>query len=139
MVDLTINQVGASGSEDLGSDSGVGRTYTAMQDGVDVIYQAVLADDTWAGRADFLRKVNSPSDLGSWSYEVIDTKLARDTKAGTLLQLCVYSYLLGKRQGVRPESMYVVTPGTNFEPVEYRINDYAAYFRLLGLFIATEK
>ncbi len=102
-----------------------------MRDGADIIYQAALADDTWAGRADFLRKVDSPSDLGSWSYEVIDTKLARDTKAGTILQLCVYSYLLEKLQGVRPESMYVVTPGTDFEPVEYRIDDYAAYFRLL--------
>ncbi len=46
-----------------------------MRDGADIMYQAALADDTWAGRADFLRKVDSPSDLGSWSYEVIDTKL----------------------------------------------------------------
>ena len=38
-----------------------------MWDGVDIIYQAVLADDTWSGRADFLRKVDLPGDLGKWS------------------------------------------------------------------------
>ncbi len=38
-----------------------------MRDGVDIIYQAVLADDTWSGRADFLRKVDLPGDLGKWS------------------------------------------------------------------------
>lgn len=128
---LTISQVGASGPEDWSSGSHIERTRAAMRDGVDIIYQAALAHGTWAGRADFLRKVDLPSDLGNWSYQVIDAKLARDTKAGTILQLCVYSYLLEKLQGIRPEFMYVVTPGTDFEPVEYRVDDYAAYFRLL--------
>ena len=53
-----------------------------MLAGVDVIYQAALSDDRWAGRADFLRKVPTPSHLGDWSYEVYDTKLARDTPGG---------------------------------------------------------
>ncbi|MGI9302471.1 MAG: TM0106 family RecB-like putative nuclease [Gammaproteobacteria bacterium] len=112
-------------------ESGLARTMAAMREGADVVYQATLADDTWSGRADFLRKVDLASDLGSWSYAVIDTKLARDTKAGTILQLCVYSYLLGRLQGVRPEYMYVVTPGTGFAPAAYRVADYGAYFRLL--------
>ena len=112
-------------------EHGVDKTIAAMQSGVDIIYQATLADDAWYGRADFLRKVAMPSNLGSWSYEVIDTKLAHDTKAGTILQLCVYSYLLEKLQGVRPESMYVVTPGNGYEPIEYRLSDYDAYVRLL--------
>jgi uncharacterized protein len=63
--------------------------------------------------------------------EVIDTKLARDSKAGTILQLCVYFYLLGQIAGVRPEFMYVVTPGNDFAPLPYRIDGYATYFRLL--------
>jgi uncharacterized protein len=129
--DLSIAQAGDLEANGQSGRSGVEKTIAAMRDGADIIYQAALADDAWAGRADFLRKVDTPSDLGEWSYEVIDTKLARDTKAGTILQLCVYSYLVGKLQGVRPESMYVVTPGTNFEPAAYRIDDYAAYFRLL--------
>ena len=113
------------------SPSGVAGTLAAMRDGTDIIYQAVLADDAWRGQADFLRKIDTPSDLGDWSYAVIDTKLARETRAGTILQLCVYSYLLGKMQGVRPENMYVVTPGNDFEPLPYRVDEYAAYFRLL--------
>jgi uncharacterized protein len=106
-------------------------TLAAMREGVDIIYQATLADETWSGVADFLRKIPKPSELGGWSYEALDTKLARDTRAGTILQLCVYSYVLGKLQKLRPEHMYVVSPGREFEPLEYRTDDYSAYFRLL--------
>ena len=106
-------------------------TADEMRAGVDVIYQATLGDDRWSGRPDFLRKVSTPSRLGDWSYEVYDTKLARDTRAATILQLCVYSYLLEKIQGVLPVHMHVVTPGRNFEPQIYRVEDYGAYFRLL--------
>ena len=126
---LTIDEAVAPDSEER--ESGTERTCAAMREGVAIIYQAALADDTWSGRADFLRRIDSPSDLGSWSYEVIETKLARDTRAGTILQLSVYSDLLEKVQGVRPKYMYVVTPGTGFEPTRYRVDDYAAYSRLL--------
>ena len=81
--------------------------------------------------ADFLRKVDTPSELGDWSYEAIDTKLAQDTKAGTILQLCVYSHLLAKLQGKMPESMHVVTPKDDMTLETYRIDDFGAYFRLL--------
>jgi predicted RecB family nuclease len=110
---------------------GVEATLVAMRAGIDVIYQATLDDEVWSGRPDFLRKVDTPSDLGPWSYEACDAKLARDTRAGTILQLCVYSYLLGKLQVVRPVHMHVVKPGTDFVPVSYRTDDYGAYFRLL--------
>lgn len=106
-------------------------TLSAMRNGYDVIYQPVLSDSTWYGRADFLKKVPEPSSLGNWSYEVIDTKLASETKAGTILQLCVYTYLIEKMQDFRPEFMHVVTPGSRFEPQNYRTSDFSAYFRLL--------
>jgi len=118
-------------TDDETSIDGAARTLEAMATGADVIYQAALADDTWAGRADFLHKVTAPSNLGAWSYEVIDTKLAQETKAGTILQLCIYSYLLGKLQGKVPVSMHVVTPKGELSTQSYRIDDYAAYFRLL--------
>jgi hypothetical protein len=56
------------------------RTLAAMRAGADVIVQGVFQDVRWYGRADILLRVETPSDLGDWSYEVIDTKLARDTK-----------------------------------------------------------
>ena len=57
----------------------------------------------WSGRADILRRVDVPSDLGDWSYEVIDTKLARETRGGTILQLALYSDLVCSVQGVLPD------------------------------------
>src|SRR6266542_5527017 len=56
-------------------------TLSAMAAGVDIIYQARLQHDTWNGWADFLVKVNKPGNFGEWSYEVMDTKLSRETKA----------------------------------------------------------
>src|SRR5688572_26136552 len=52
-------------------------TREAMRQGVAVLYQAVLTGDGWRGHADILRRVERPSRLGAWSYEVHDTKLAR--------------------------------------------------------------
>lgn len=77
-------------------------TFKAMQSGADVIYQAVLLDGRRLGFADFLRRVEHPSNLGNWSYEVWDTKLARHAKASAVLQLCMYSDLLREYQGQAP-------------------------------------
>ena len=74
-----------------------------MCDGADVIYQAALRTGHWYGRADFLQRVDRPSRLGTCSYEVLDDKLARDTRAGTILQLCLYSQMVGEIQGYLPE------------------------------------
>ena len=107
----------------------VNETIAHMEDGVDVIVQAVLADDTWNGRADILLKVDKPSRLGAWSYEVQDTKLALDTKAGTILQLCVYADIVEMIQHRSPELLWVVKPGTPFEKESFRYDDFKAYFR----------
>ena len=111
------------------SDEAVSQTLAAMNRGAQVIVQGALSHDHWIGRADILRRIETPSDIGNWSYEVVDTKLARETKAGTVLQLCLYSDLLTRAQGVEPEYMYVVTPWSEFELQQYRFMDYAAYFR----------
>jgi hypothetical protein len=57
-------------------------------------------------------RVEKSSGLGSWSYEPIDTKLAQETKGGTLLQLSLYADLLGRHQDLTPEWVHVVTPET---------------------------
>jgi uncharacterized protein len=107
----------------------VAETVSAMKAGVPIIVQGALSHDGWSGRTDVLRRVDVPSALGAWSYEVIDTKLARETKAGTVLQLCLYSDLLRETQGTPPEFMFVVPPWTAFEAEQHRFADYAAYFR----------
>jgi predicted RecB family nuclease len=107
----------------------VAETLAAMRRGAPVIVQGALAHEGWNGRADILRRVEAPSALGRWSYEPIDTKLARETKAGTILQLCLYADLLTTAQELMPEYMYVVAPWSEFIPQQYRFADYAAYFR----------
>jgi predicted RecB family nuclease len=111
------------------TSAAVAETRAAMQRGVPVIVQAALTHRGWNGRADILRRVEAPSGLGGWSYEPIDTKLARETKAGTILQLCLYADLLMGMQILPPEYMYVVVPWSEFQPQQYRFADYAAYFR----------
>jgi uncharacterized protein len=110
---------------------GAARTREAMRAGAPLIYQAPLGNARWHGRADFLRKVAVPSALGDWSYVVIDAKLATETRAGTILQLCVYSELVAELQGAWPSHAYVVAPHHRFEPEPHRIADYAAYYRLV--------
>jgi uncharacterized protein len=73
------------------SNRAVTETLTAMRRGFPVIVQGALSHRGWNGRADILRRVETPSALGGWSYEPIDTKLARETKAGAILQLCAQS------------------------------------------------
>src|SRR4051794_6562326 len=64
-----------------GLGRGADRTLEAMESGAEIIYQAVLYDgERWRGYADFLERVEIPSILGAWSYEVADTKLARRVK-----------------------------------------------------------
>ena len=104
-------------------------TLAAMERGAHVIAQATLADGRWFGRADVLQRVSRPSRFGDWSYEVYDCKLANETKAGTILQLSLYSELLSIAQGALAEQMYVVPPGTEFQAEAYRVLDYAAYYR----------
>ncbi|CAN5323536.1 TM0106 family RecB-like putative nuclease [soil metagenome] len=129
-----LQQLRDQGLRVAGDDDGSGAqaTLAAMRAGIDVIYQATLEDEAWSGRVDFLRRIDTPSALGDWSYEPYDTKLARDTRASSILQLCVYALLLEKAQGVRPLRMHVVTPGTDFVPSSFRVDDFAAYFRLLA-------
>jgi uncharacterized protein len=128
--DAYVNQLRAQGLtvENLkGKD--FQSTVNAMQQGMDVIVQAALSDGLWKGYADILLKVNTPSGLGNWSYEVQDTKLSRNTRAATILQLALYTDLVGKVQNYEPVFMYVVMPGSPFEIQAFRFADFKAYFR----------
>lgn len=111
------------------TDAAVEATRAAMQEGRPVIVQGALRLGRWVGRADVLRRVEQESLLGPWSYEVIDTKLARQTKGGTILQLSLYSEMLAAIQGRSPEHMHVVQPWTDFEPQTFRTADFAAFYR----------
>jgi len=104
-------------------------TEAAMRRGVDVVYQATFFDGRWRGHADFLLRVESPSELGAWSYEVADTKLARRAKAGAILQVCSYVEQLARVQGKTPERLHIVLGGSARETATYRVADFMAYYR----------
>ncbi|MEA2674791.1 MAG: hypothetical protein QOI92_1983, partial [Chloroflexota bacterium] len=104
-------------------------TIAALQSGVDVVYQATFFDGRWVGFADFLLRVERPSALGAWSYEVADTKLARHVKAGAVLQICSYVEQLTAIQGLEPDWLHVVLGGSAHATESLRVADYMAYYR----------
>lgn len=118
---------------DESPDVRVAQTLQALAAGVDVVYQGAFAGDGWLGFADVLRKVpcvaGARTTWGEFQYEPYDMKLARETRGSTILQLALYAELLAEVQGVAPERFFVVTPGDPFTVYEYRLADYAAYFR----------
>jgi uncharacterized protein len=103
-------------------------TLRVMREGPDAIVQAPLSHGRLSGVVDVLLRTGTPSRVGSFSYEPVDTKLAKETRAGTLLQLCAYAELLGETQGSRPERVHVVTP---LALETYGTAQFAAYYRLV--------
>jgi predicted RecB family nuclease len=102
-------------------------TVEAMRAGANVVHQAALMGDGWSGYADFLQRVDEPSELGSWSYEAYDAKLAQHPKPYFILQLLFYSEQVARIQGREPPRMHLVLGSgeiRSFEPV-----DFAAYAR----------
>jgi uncharacterized protein len=107
------------------------RCLEAMRNGRPAIAQGALRGGKWFGIPDVLRRVETPSDFGPWSYEVYDTKLARETRGTAVLQLSLYSDLLAAAQGRPPDKFHVVTP-TPVKPVQsFRFADFAAFYRFV--------
>src|SRR5262249_46228191 len=92
-------------------------------------YQAAFFDGEWLGYADFLLRVETPSELGAWSYEVADTKLARTAKASAILQVCSYAEQLTRVQGVQPKELHIVLGGGERPTATFTVSDFMAYYR----------
>src|SRR5438105_15841418 len=103
------------------------KTVAAMQAGADIIYQGTFFDGRWRCHPDFLIRVERPSNLGDYSYEVADAKLARKAKAAAVLQCCVYSEQLAAIQGVDPEHLTLILGNDTEEALRFK--DYGAYYR----------
>lgn len=112
---------------DLDWERAARETEQAMQDGVGVVYQAVLMDEGWRGVADFLQRVDTPSRLGPWSYEALDTKLARHAKPAYILQLCFYSEQIAAIQGLAPAWIHVLLG--NLTQESFHPEEFGAYYR----------
>lgn len=130
-------------SEPLTDESGHrlhAATVEAMRSGAQIIYQATFVQAGWVGRPDFLVRVNSPSQLGQFSYEPLDAKLARSERARGVLQLCFYADLLQGIQGLLPQKIWLALGHDDIEPLELRTGDYFHYYqgakKRLGEFVS---
>ena len=112
-------------SGDLGRDAEA--TRAALARGADVIFQGAFLSGRWGGWSDFLERVETPSALGPFSYEVADTKLKTRAVPTHVLQLVLYSDLLAEVQGVAPARAHLEL-GSG-ERVSLRLADYGAYAR----------
>ena len=103
-------------------------TRAALAEGLQIVFQGALLGDNWGGWSDFLERVERPSDLGPFSYEVTDAKLKRRPHPKHLLQLVLYSDLLTQVQGVAPEFAHIeLGDGSR---ARLRLADYQAYARM---------
>ncbi|PHO01885.1 nuclease [Rhodobacteraceae bacterium 4F10] len=108
-------------------EQAVAATHEALREGPEAVFQGAIEGGMWGGYSDFLEQVETPSDLGTWSYEVVDTKLKRKPAPGHILQLVLYSDLIAEIQGVAPECAHVQLG--NGERFTFRLAEYAAYAR----------
>ena len=103
-------------------------TRAALSIGSDVVFQGAFLMGNWGGWSDFLERVETPSELGMFSYEVADTKLKRRADPNHVLQLVLYSDMLADIQGRAPEFAHVeLGDGTR---ATLRLADYSAYARM---------
>lgn len=108
-------------------ETAVAHTRAAMAAGAEVIFQGAFLGGSWGGYSDFLERVDRPSQLGNWSYEVVDTKLKRSPDPKHVLQLALYSDLLAEMQGAPPERAHLELG--NGERFTIRLDDVSAYAR----------
>ena len=109
-------------------EEAVRATQDALKAGPDIVFQGALAGGMWGGFADFLERVPVPSELGTFSYEVADTKLKRKPAPGHVFQVVLYSDLLSQVQGRAPERAHIQL-GTG-ERTSFRLSEYSDYARL---------
>ncbi len=103
-------------------------TRSALEAGSEIVFQGAFLSGKWGGWSDFLERVDRPSALGAFSYEVTDTKLKRRLHPKHVLQLVLYSDLLTEIQGVASEFAHIELGDATRATI--RLSDYAAYARM---------
>lgn len=104
-------------------------TVEAMRAGREIIHQGCFSRDGRVGYPDFLIRVDEPSELGSWSYEVHDAKLSTRPRPSHVFQLLFYTEELERLQGLRPARMHLIL-GDGGRP-GWRPEDVAAYAEVI--------
>ncbi len=111
----------------------VDRVGDVLAEGHDVVFQMPFVHRGIRGIADFLRRVDhagSGAETGTFTYEPIDAKLARnEAKPGHVLQLCFYAEAIEASTGRMPQWMRIELGSGQTEAV--RVADVLPYWRRL--------
>lgn len=93
----------------------IDKTIQSMKKGVEVIRGGWLKRDNWRGEIDFLVKNNEiKSNLGNYSYDVIDAKNSIKSKPEHIIQLGIYAFMLESFQGRLPSKLKVALKNNYF-------------------------
>ncbi len=105
----------------LSKEEKIKETIKALKEGYQLVYGGWLKSGNWSGELDFLeinKKVKS--DLGSWSYEITDTKHSQKVKGDHIYQQCLYTNLLKEVQGILPEKFYILLKDKTKQPIKIK-------------------
>lgn len=108
-------------------EEGFRRTLEMMAEGVGSIQNMPLLGGPAGleGRPDVLERMDGvPSDLGDYSYRVVEIKYARRVKQGHILQAAAYNRLLGLAQGCEPVEFAVLNG--DFQVLPYEMSEWDA-------------
>ena len=111
--------------ENLSPEERAQRTIAAMRQGREILHQGCFVREGWLGYPDFLIRIDDPSDLGDWSYEVYDAKLGSHPQPRHIFQLLFYTDELTRIQGRRPQRMHLML-GDGSWPA-FAPDDFTAY------------
>jgi len=107
--------------KDLSKEEKIEETIKALKNGYELIYGGWLKSGDWSGELDFLEiNQKTKSNLGDWSYEIIDAKNSSNVKGDHIYQVCLYSFLLQDIQGVLPENFYILLKDQNRETIKLK-------------------
>ncbi len=106
------------------------RTVAAMVAGAAIVHGATFVTRDWVGIADFLERVEDPSNFGGWSYEIADAKLARDVSPSVAIGLCLHAQGVAEVQGHDPLRVHAILGDGTRRTLRYA--DLSAYVRELA-------
>ncbi len=102
-------------------------SFDAMIHGYDFIYQASFNNAQIRGAVDLLKRVEIPSNLGSFSYIPIECKLASNVNTKFIIQALCYCDLLDETLGLLPKTFEIYLGGGSFECFE--VNKFWAWYQ----------
>ena len=123
----------------------VADTHRLMAEGAPLIYHGLLHHGDLVGEPDILKRVETPSQLGDFSYAPADVKSGRATKSAKTgrikveygIQLCAYAELLEGAQGVRPQAGWIVDRDAEWREVDLTLFA-ATYAEIRARFAAVQ-